>query len=157
MHLSSRTDIDAPLAFVHAALTDFDHWERAGMRRGADISRTDTLRTPGIGMSWLVKFPFRGKERVVNLRLVALEPEAKLGFSGKGKMLEGDMSADLLALSPKRTRLVLHMDVRPLTIGGRLLLQSAKLAKARVQGRLDSRLRSLAADLEGRYASARRA
>ena len=77
MHLSSRTDIEAPLEFVHAALADFDHWERAGMRRGAEVNRTDKLRSPGVGMSWKVRFQFRGKERVVDIRLVGIEKDAK--------------------------------------------------------------------------------
>ncbi|RGP38200.1 SRPBCC family protein [Pseudotabrizicola alkalilacus] len=156
MQLSSRTDIEAPVEFVFAALSDFEAWERAAMRRGADVSRIDKLRAPGVGMGWHVIFRFRGKERTVDLRLTGLEPDAKLGFSGAGRMIEGDMSVELLSLSPKRTRLVLHSKVRPLTIAARLFLQSLKLAKGRVQGKLNKRLQDLATDLETRFAASRR-
>lgn len=156
MHLSSRTDIEAPIEFVYDALTDFEGWERAALRRGADVSRTDKLRAPGVGMSWHVRFRFRGKERNVEIRLTGMEPGAKAAFAGKGKMLEGDMSIDLLSLSPKRTRLVMQVQVRPLTIGARLFLQSMKLAKGRVQHRLNKRLAQFATDIEVRHAATRR-
>ncbi|NEX46029.1 SRPBCC family protein [Pseudotabrizicola algicola] len=156
MQLSSRTDIEAPIDFVFAALSDFEAWERAAMRRGADVSRTDKLRAPGIGMGWHVIFRFRGKERAVDIRLTAMEPDAKLVFAGKGRMVEGDMSIELVSLAPKRTRMVLFAHVRPLNIAARLFLQSMKLAKGRVQTKLDKRLQSLSVDLETRFASSRR-
>jgi hypothetical protein len=156
MQLSSRTDIEAPIDFVYAALSDFEGWERAAMRRGADVSRTDKLRAPGIGMGWHVIFRFRGKERMIDIRLTALETDAKLGFSGKGRMVEGDMSVELVSLTPKRTRMVLHTQVRPLTIAARLFLQSMKLAKGRVQTKLNKRLQDLAVDLETRFTASRR-
>lgn len=156
MKLSARTDIEAPIEFVYAALADFEAWERAAMRRGADVRRTDSLRAPGHGMGWHVTFRFRGKERQIDIRLTTMEPDAKLGFSGTGRMVAGEMALDLLALSPKRTRLILHSDVRPLTIAARLFLQSMKLAKNRVQGKLNKRLQDLALDLETRFVASRR-
>lgn len=156
MHFSSRTDVEVPIDFVYTTLSDFEAWERAAMRRGAEVTRTDKLRTPGIGMGWTVTFQFRGKVRVVDIVLTGQEPQAKLSFSGKGRMIEGDLSIDLLSLAPKRTRLVLHTKVRPLTIAARLFLQSLKLAKGRVQTKLDKRMEQLSTDLEQRYAASRR-
>lgn len=150
MHLSSRTDIEAPIAFVYGVLADFDAWERAGLRRGADISRTDKLRSPGPGMAWSVRFRFRGRDRALDIRLTGLEPEQKLAFAGKGKLVDGDMVLELMSLSPRRTRLILHLDVRPLTLGARLFLQSVKFAKGRVQARLNNRLASFAREIAAR-------
>ncbi|WP_103332341.1 SRPBCC family protein [Pseudotabrizicola formosa] len=155
MHFSSRTDIEAPIDFVYAALSDFDAWERAAMRRGAEVARTDKLRAAGVGMGWHVAFRFRGKDRAVDIRLTGQVPEAKLTFAGKGRMLEGDMSVDLVSLSPKRTRMVLHTDIRPLTLAARLLLQSVKLAKGRVQTRLNTRMEQLSVELQARFAASR--
>jgi uncharacterized protein YndB with AHSA1/START domain len=155
MHLSSRTDIEAPLDSVFKALSDFEGWERAAMRRGADVSRIDKLRTPGVGMGWHVVFRFRGKERALDIHLTAQEPDAKLAFAGKGRMFEGDLSVELVSLAPKRTRMVLHTQARPLTIAARLFLQSLKLAKGRVQGKLNKRMEVLARDIESRCASTR--
>ncbi|MDO9640677.1 MAG: SRPBCC family protein [Pseudotabrizicola sp.] len=155
MHFSSRTDIEAPIDFVYAALSDLEAWERAAMRRGADVNRTDKLRAPGVGMGWHVVFRFRGKQREVDIRLTGQEPGAKLAFSGAGRMLEADLSVDLLALSPKRTRMVLHTDVRPLTLAARLFLQSMKLAKGRVQTKLNNRMEQLSTEMESRFAASR--
>lgn len=156
MHFSARTDIEASPDFVFKALTDFDSWERAAMRRGAEVTRTDKLRHPGRGMSWDVRFRFRGKNRLVKLALVEMGEATKLGFSGRGKLLEGDARMELVGLSSKRTRVVMHLDVRPLTLGARLFLQSARLARGKIQARLNKRMAQLAAEIEARDASARR-
>lgn len=156
MQFSSRTDIEAPLAFVYATLSDFEGWERAALRRGADVSRSDNLRVPGPGMAWNVAFRFRGKDRKLSIKLTELEPNARMACSGKGKMFEGNGSLDMVSLSPNRTRLVMHFDARPLSLGARLVLQSVKLAKGKVQSRLNKRLAALAADVEQRYAATRR-
>ncbi|TGD44745.1 SRPBCC family protein [Pseudotabrizicola sediminis] len=155
MHFSSRTDIEAPIDFVYAALSDFEAWERAAMRRGAEVHRTDKLRAAGVGMGWHVGFRFRGKDRAVDIRLVGQDPGAKLAFTGRGRMIEGDLSIELVSLSPKRTRMVLHTDVRPLTLAARLFLQSMKLAKGRVQTRLNNRMEQLSTELQTRFAASR--
>ena len=54
MKLSGRTDIQAPVEFVFDAISDFDFWERAALRRGAEVTRTDKLRQPAPGMSWMI-------------------------------------------------------------------------------------------------------
>lgn len=152
MHLSSRTDIEAPIGFVYSVLADFEAWERAGLRRGAEINRTDKLRGIVPGMAWTARFRFRGKERNVAIRLKEITSDHRLAFSGTGKMIEGDMQIELMSLSPKRTRLILHLDIRPLTLGARLFLQSVKIAKGRVQTRMNKRLETFARDLERRHA-----
>ncbi|MBC7477273.1 MAG: SRPBCC family protein, partial [Pseudorhodobacter sp.] len=37
MKLVAKYDLEVPAAFVFAQLVDFDGWERAAMRRGADV------------------------------------------------------------------------------------------------------------------------
>mgnify|MGYP006164413985 CR=1 FL=1 len=65
MKLASKKDVEAPIATVWAALVDFETWERAAMRRGVEVARTDQLRAPGVGMSWHARFSYRGKQRKV--------------------------------------------------------------------------------------------
>ena len=52
MKLSSRYDVEAPITQVFAELVNIDQWERAAMRRGADITRTDTVKASGPGVVW---------------------------------------------------------------------------------------------------------
>ena len=43
MKLNVRQDIDLPIARVFARLSDFDGWQKAALRRGAEVARTDKL------------------------------------------------------------------------------------------------------------------
>jgi len=151
MRLTTTEDIEAPIGFVYAALADFEGWERAAMRRGADVNRTDTLHTPGPGMGWAVDFSFRGKRRHLELGLSALVPGERLAFAGSGAPAEGSIVLDLAEMGPKRTRVNVVTEVKPRTLAARLFLQSLRLAKARLTRRFEVRVAQLAADIEDRY------
>ncbi|EKD59823.1 MAG: hypothetical protein ACD_54C01115G0002, partial [uncultured bacterium] len=43
MRFATKQDIEAPIADVFRLLSDFESWERAAMRRGAEVARTDKL------------------------------------------------------------------------------------------------------------------
>lgn len=151
MKLTSRQDIEAPAAFVFAALKDFEAWERAALRRGADVARTDKLRDVVPGLSWLVKFGYRGKERRLSLRLTNLEQPTTIGFSGNGASLDGLAGFDLMELAARRTRLSVTLDLKPRTIGARLVLQSLRLAKTRLNRRFADRVAQVCTEIESRY------
>jgi carbon monoxide dehydrogenase subunit G len=151
MKLSGRTDIGAPVAFVFAALSDFEAWERAAMRRGADIHRTDKLRAPGAGMTWQARFAWRGRERQLQVRLTKLQPTLQLTLDFDGPSVEGNLNIELVELSAKRTRMLMQVDLKPRTLAARLFIQSMKLAKGRVQRKYDARLQSVARDIEARF------
>lgn len=155
MHLSSRTDIAAPLSFVFASLSDFEGWERAALRRGADVTRTDKLRSTAPGMTWQTRFRFRGKDRELTAKLTEYEVDSRMSFMAISRMIEADGVAEVVSLAPNRTRLVVHLDVKPLTLGARLVIQSAKLAKGKIQTKFNRRLAQFALELEQRYASTR--
>jgi hypothetical protein len=55
---------------------------------------------------------------------------------------------DMVALSRTRTRLLVSMELRPTTLSSRLLVQSLRLAKARLNGRLKSRMQEFAHRME---------
>jgi hypothetical protein len=151
MKLSGRTDIGAPVAFVFAALSDFEAWERAAMRRGADVHRTDKLRTPGPGMTWQARFAWRGRERQVQVRLTKLVTNLNLALDFDGPSVEGNLNIELVELSAKRTRMLMQVDLKPRTLSARLFIQSMKLTKNRVQRKYDARLQTIAKDIEARF------
>lgn len=157
MHLSSRTDIEAPIAQVYAVLTDFEGWERSAMRRGAEVTRLDRLRAVGAGKTWQVKFDLKGKPREFTLKLTEVEPLARLAFVGQSTMVGLDGAVEIVSLAPNRTRLVLHLDAKPQTLGARLILQSMRLAKGKIQHKMNSRLAQFAADVERRSGTTRKA
>jgi uncharacterized protein YndB with AHSA1/START domain len=151
MKLSGRTDIGAPVAFVFAALSDFEAWERAAMRRGADVHRTDKLRNPGPGMTWQARFAWRGRERQVQVRLTKLVTNLNLALDFDGPSVEGNLNIELVELSAKRTRMLMQVDLKPRTLSARLFIQSMKLTKTRVQRKYDARLQTIAKDIEARF------
>jgi hypothetical protein len=156
MKITSRQDIEAPISFVYDALKDFDYWERAAMRRGADVTRTNAPQITGPGLSWLIRFSFRGKDRKLALQLVTLQVPGQLGFTGAGGSFDGTASVDLMELGAKRTRLSLVAEAKPRGLAARLVLQSLKLARGRTQGRLDMRVAAIAMDIEERFRASNR-
>ena len=154
MKVSTREDIDAPAAFVFAVLSDTEHWERAALRRGASVVRQDSLTEPGPGMAWSVAFDFRGRPRQLSLRCTDFDSPQRIVFDGESRAVSGTLGIDLVDMGPRRTRVILGLEVRPRTIAARLFLQTLKLARSRVQARFDTRAAQLAADIEARFRSA---
>ncbi|MGL5008614.1 MAG: SRPBCC family protein [Paracoccaceae bacterium] len=151
MKVASRHDIEAPPAFVFDTLTDFDSWERSAMRRGADVTRTDKLTTVTAGLAWLIRFRFRAKDRKLAVRLTSVDAPARLSFAISGNMFEATSIIDLMELGAKRTRLVVVSEAKPKSLAARLILQSLRLARARVQRRVDGRIGAIASEIEDRY------
>ena len=151
MKITSRQDIEAPVGFVFDCLRDFDYWERAAMRRGADVVRTNDPATVGPGLAWAVRFVFRGRDRKMALRLMGLEAPGQLAFAGSGANFEGTAAVDLLELGAKRTRLAMAAEVKPKGLAARLVLQSVKLARGRMQARIDARMAAIAGEIEERF------
>jgi len=151
MKFSSKEDIEAPIAFVFEAITDFDALERQALRRGADIQRTDKLKTTGTGMAWRASFPFRGKDRKAEAKLVAYDIPHGVGFVSETGGLHGNIKVDLVELSPRRTRISVELDLAPNSLSARLLLQSLRLAKTNLTRRFKKRVGFFADDIEERY------
>lgn len=154
MKLTAHESIEAPVAFVNAYLTDFDFWERSAMRRGAEVERLDHLRQPGAGMEWRIAFLHHDKRRTVELKLLKLEPEHALEFDCMAKPAEAILAIELTEMGPRRTRVSVHLEVKPRTLAARLFLQSIKLAKAKVTRRFTQRLAQTCADIEDRHRQA---
>lgn len=154
MKLTSRQDIQAPIAAVYAQITDIAQFERLAVRRGAELERADKLGTPeggaAVGMTWRARFPFRGKPRKMTVKLAEVVENSHLQATIDSPSLEGTAQMELVSLSPTRTRLTLITDVKPKTLTARLVLQSMRLGKGRVQRRFDQAAAKLAKILEER-------
>ncbi len=151
MKFSAKQDVEAPIAYVFSALSDFDAWERAAMRRGAEATRTDKLRKPGAGMTWSAMFPFRGKARQLELRLQKMIAPNSLGFTAHSTAAEAEVSVDLVEMSVRRTRMHLVVEATPRTLTARLFIQSLRLARARLDRKFSQRVAQMVADIEAKY------
>ncbi|MEL6595343.1 MAG: SRPBCC family protein [Pseudomonadota bacterium] len=151
MQFKASEDIEAPIEFVFQQVSDFERFERTALRRGADIVRTDALKVPGVGMSWQGRFVFRGKTREMRGTLTEYDPPNRQRFDARVGGLEVVFTIDLVALSRRRTRLLVASTLKPHNIPSRLLYQSLKLVKANMTKRMNTRLAEYAEELEDRH------
>jgi len=150
MELTSKEDVDAPLAEVFAAISDFASFERSAIRRGVEVQRLSDDPAPQVGMAWDVRADFRGKPRELRLELSTYEPTTLITLSGVSNSLSGSGQIEFLALSPRRTRLSVKVKLEAKTLSGRLLLQSLKLARSKVNKRFKHRVAEFASLTEDR-------
>lgn len=150
MKFSSKEDIEASIEKVFEIVSDFETLERAALRRGAEVQRTDKLRKPAVGMSWSASFLARGRQRHLDIRMVEYEPPNAMRFHSVAQGLEADLRVELLALSRNRTRLSLDLELKPRSISARLLVQSLKLARTNLNRKFHLRMADYARDLEDR-------
>ncbi len=150
MKLSTREDLDAPIETVFGQLSDFDGFERAVLRRGAEVVRTDDLAAPGVGMSWHTEFKYRERQRKLDIELTEYEAPERMRIKATSKAVDIVVEIDLVAMSRSRTRMNLSLDARPRTIPARLVIQSLKLARQNVLKRFRKRVGEFAAEIEAR-------
>ena len=151
MKFSTKEDVEAPIDFVFNEVSDFQAFERAALRRGADVQRVDTLQTPGPGMMWKAQFKFRGRKRDAEIELTQYDRPNELACTFQTQLLLGTLDVELVALSRKRTRLSMITDFSPRNLTARLLVQSLKLARSSVEKKLRFRVAHFAKELEERY------
>ena len=151
MQFSTKQDIEAPIAFVWSQVTDFPAFERQALRRGADVQRRDTLSRPGVGSGWDVRFNYRGRERKLKAEVTTFEPPNSYTVKTHAKGIDVVTLIDLVALSRGRTRLSVSIEMSAQSLAARLMLQSLKLMKGRLNSRFDSRVQGMAEDLQERY------
>ena len=154
MKFSTREDIEAPIDFVFEQLTNFQFFERSALRRGAEVQRVDTLSSPGVGMAWDIAFKLRGKMRDLKMELTSLDVPNGLVLSSRSTAMGGNLVVDLVALSKGRTRMSADIELKPINLSSRLLVQSLKLARSNLTGRYKLRVAEFARDLEDRFARA---
>jgi hypothetical protein len=150
MKLATRYDIEAPIERVFAELLNIDHWERSAMRRGMDVARTDTLAQPGPGMTWVTKFRYRNRDRSATLRIDRMEPPTRLDLSAVSALVDLTIGFELLALSVRRTRLHLAVEMKPKTLASKLYLKTLRLARSRVDREFQTRVGKFVLEIEDR-------
>jgi hypothetical protein len=152
MKLTAKTDLEAPVEFVHAYLCDDAAWEREATRRGIEVERPADMPLTGVGAGWRIRVPFRGRIRDVLLRLDDLVQNQSIAYSFEGQALVGTTIMETKAISPRSSRLKVTIDAKPKTLTARLFLNTLRLARRKVEDRLEKRISQLADRIEERYA-----
>jgi len=151
MKFSSREDVEAPIAAVFAMLSDFETFERSAIRRGADVQRVGDHDHPHVGQAWEARFDLRGRERQTRVTLIQYTPQTEMVFESQSGGLMTLLEIELIALSQKRTRISVDLEVKPRTLPARLIVQSMKLAKGRITKGFKLRVADFAREMEHRY------
>lgn len=151
MQFTSKENIEVPIEQVFEMLTDFERHVRSAMRRGAEVTRTDKLSAPGVGVGWDLAFEFRGKQREMHLKVTEFDRPYEMTLEATLQGIDSTINLQLVALSKTLTRFNVTTNIRPKTLSARLLVQSLKLAKSNITKRFDGRMASTARDMEDRY------
>lgn len=147
MKFSAREDIDAPIEDVFEAVSDFDAFERRMLRRGVDIRRDEAVPLDQVGACWKANFSWRGRVYDVDAALVSLTPGESYLIESRSNGIECLGGVDLVALSKTRTRLFVSIELKPKSLSARLLVQSLKLAKGKLDRRFKARVHEFAKEL----------
>jgi len=150
MQFSSKEDIEAPVGEVFEMLSDFEFFERAAIRRGAEVERETATETPHVGASWKVRFQLRGRERKLRVVLSDYDRPNGMRFDAKSQGLESHLTLEFLSLAPNRTRMAVVLNLAPKSLSARLLVQSLKLAKSSLTKRFKLRVADFSKQLEER-------
>ncbi len=84
------------------------------------------------------------------MRLTGHDPGNALDYGFEAEGFDGRLRIEVMALSPRRTRMMLESEVLPRKMMTRLLFGSAWLVKGQIQERLDAAARRLAGMIEER-------
>ena len=151
MKFENIEDLDIPIDAAFEMLSEFSFFERMAMRRGAEVLRRDAEQPSGLGAAWDLTVPWRGKSVKMQLDVVRFEKPEALGFQAEAPAIRAQMDIELVALSNHKTRLQLKTDISAKTLTGRLLLQSMKLTRGKIEKRLSARISEQSRNLEERY------
>jgi hypothetical protein len=154
MHFASDDIIDAPAPFAFGRMSRFGDFERLAAERGAEMTRLDTMTEAGIGVMWELRFNLRGRRRRIDLQLSDYVEPTRIAISGMSDGLLFQFDATLDPVAAERCRLCTRLVIKPRTLAGRMMLQSARLSKPSLNRRYARRLRDFAARVAERYAAA---
>lgn len=150
MKFSTREDINAPIEAVFAAVSDIQFYERAAMRRGADVRRKHEPADGMLGTRWDIRFSAKGKERDVTCEITRCEPPFHLALDLRSRSVTGVVDCELFPLARSRTRMVLSVEVRPVSLSARLFIQSLRLTKTKHARQFKDRVAEYVAEIENR-------
>jgi|GEM_PF-1062500 len=150
MKFISKGDVEAPTDFVFDDMTDYESWEQTVRKRNTQLTRSPGPVVPGT--TWDARFRLRGRDRDMVVTLLSETPERQILLSIGDSSLDVDVSADLIGLTPQTSRVAITIHLRPRNLAARLLTQSLRLARTKIQHQLDWRVAGWADDLSRSYA-----
>jgi hypothetical protein len=136
---STQVDVEAPAEDTFAAFADFSRYVRLAEARGA---RVEVLPAPHF--AWRARFDWNGAARDLKGEVTRLEAPRGFTAAMAAQLVEGVLEVDVTAEGTARSRVRVAMEWRPVTMSGRILLQSLKLVKRSLDDRFAARVADFA-------------
>jgi len=148
MKFETIEDIDAPQDFTFACFTDFIRYEILARNYGADLRRVGGFTEISEGATWRGSIPVQGRTRGVEAEVSRYSPSeyARIDSAVGGMNVVFEMRFE--ALADEKTKLIAVAELQAKTLAARLVIQSAKLARKRVQAKITSKIVALANEYE---------
>ena len=144
MKFSTRADVAAPAEETFAAFADFPRYVRMAEARGAKV---EVLSAPVF--AWRARFDWNRATRDLKGEVTRLDPPRGFVAEMSAANVEGTLELEVTAVDADRSRVRVAMEWRPVTMAGRILLQSLKLVKGRLDDRFAARVAEFAAGVGG--------
>ncbi len=148
MKFSKSEDVELDQDALFAKVSNFRMFERLVIRRGVTIDRVAGTPEDAVGMAWDSEFDLRGKKRKARIEIVEFDAPNLVKFHAVSKTMNIRFELDLTALSAKRTRMTVTAVLDPQTLSARLVVQSMKLGRSKMNNRFAQRVRQFANELE---------
>ncbi|MEH6832692.1 MAG: SRPBCC family protein, partial [Sulfitobacter sp.] len=92
-----------------------------------------------------------GKRRQLEIEMITFDKPNEMVFECNSQGLMTLLTTELVALSKNRTRIMMSVDIKPLSLSARLLVQSLKLAKTSLTKKYKLRAAEFVKSLEERH------
>lgn len=151
MIFETREEVDIPRDFAFSRFADFTRYEKTARHYGADIRRVNGFTEISEGCAWRGSAVVRGTTRGVEAKITRLNPpeHAQMSTVVGGMAITVDMFFE--ELGPGKTLLRVTSQLKATTLAARLILQSVKLTRRKIQRKIDTRIVALANEFEDEY------
>lgn len=156
MIFETMEDVDIPQDFAFSRFADFTRYEQTARHYGADIRRVNGFTEITEGCSWRGSAVVRGKTRGVEATITRLAhyEHARIDTVVGGMTVGVDLFFE--ELGPEQTQVRTTAQLKATTLAARLILQTVKLARRQIQGKINARIVALANEYEDEYRRQRR-
>lgn len=145
MKFSTRANVHAPMETTFSAFADFPRYVRLAEKRGARVE----TRSASV-FAWRARFDWNGTARDLEGDVIHFDPPRAFTADMSSGGLEGRIEVAVISVDDVRSQVRVAMEWQPRTISGRILLQSLKLVKGRLDDRFATRVAEFAAGIEHR-------
>lgn len=150
MKFTLRHDTRLAAEELFTAISDFPRMERMLTRRKVQIARLDPAREPGAGIAWDIAFDFKGKRRELRMDVGQFDRPERVVFYAVSEPVTATITMTVIALTPRKSRVMFEVDARPRHMRARLLFQTAKLGKAQLDRKFADKVGGFLTELTGR-------